>query len=72
MKKVIQKQKMSFKKGDIVHLDNFLDIAAFVQVQGRSEAYKSDDIRNKDWDADMADEYRILQNFTVEVKVTTF
>ena len=65
---ILERKKFAFKKGQIIHLDNFMEVAAYVQVEGRTKPYQSPHITVK-WDKDLTDEHKVLKDFTVEVVV---
>lgn len=64
---IIRREIRKFKKGQIVHLDEIIEISAFVQVRGFSEPYRNKYL--KQWDADTSDEYKIVKDFVVEIIV---
>jgi hypothetical protein len=64
---IIEKQKYSFSKGEIVHLDSIYNILAFVLVEGLTKPHRSKGLTQ--WDADTSEHHKVLKDFTVEVIV---
>lgn len=66
---IIEKRKWKFKKGTIIHLDNFMEITAFVQVDGRTKPHQNKHIADRNYNPDMTDEHEVLKDFTVMIIV---
>lgn len=63
----ITERKWVFKKGEVVHLDDFYDIQAFVMKPGFSKPHRSNFVDEDRYDPDFTDEHKILKDFTVTV-----
>ncbi len=68
MKTILSKEKYTFKKGQIVHIDQIYGFMKFVVPH--AEPYKNKNIRPERFNPDMTDEYKMLKSITVEIVVT--
>ena len=69
MMAIIEKRTYKFKKGEIIHLDSFLEVTAFVQVEGRTKPHQNKYIADRNYFPEMSDEHKVLKDFVVEVVV---
>lgn len=69
-KKKIEREVYSFKKGEIIHLDEFIKVSGFVQLNDRTMPYQNKYISDSNYNPDLTDEYKVTKSFTVEVIVT--
>lgn len=57
-----------FKKGEIIHLDYFLDVCAYVQTKERVKPHKSQKIRFN-YDEETTDEFEVLKDFKITILI---